>query len=112
MQGSDVACDDNTPDSISDLPAAPAKQLYIAGVGASAGGLEALEQFFRAMPPDTGLAFVIIQHLSPDFKSLMDELLARHTSMTIHRAEDQMIVEANCIYLLPPKKVMIISGGR
>lgn len=85
---------------------------YVAGVGASAGGLEALELLFKAMPADTGIAFVIIQHLSPDFKSLMDELLARHTAMPIHRAENEMEVKPNSIYLLPPKKEMIISGGR
>src|SRR3954470_23076607 len=86
--------------------------LYIAGVGASAGGLEALERLFKAMPADTGIAFVIIQHLSPDFKSVMDELLARHTKMAIHRVTDGISVEANSIYLIPPKKEMIISGGR
>src|SRR5579872_4758064 len=77
------------------------EQLYIAGVGASAGGLEALERLFRATPADTGVAFVVIQHLSPDFKSLMDELLARHTKMPIYRVEDGMAVRANSIYLLP-----------
>ena len=85
---------------------------HVVGVGASAGGLEALEEFFDNMPPDTGMAFVVIQHLSPDFKSLMDELLSRHTQITIHRVEDGMTVEPNSIYLIPPKKEMIISGGR
>ena len=59
-------------------------EFYIVGVGASAGGLEALEKMFQGMPKDLGMAFVIVQHLSPDFKSLMDELLARHTRMPIH----------------------------
>ncbi|MBA4106562.1 MAG: chemotaxis protein CheR [Pirellula sp.] len=85
---------------------------YVVGIGASAGGLESLERFFKNMPADSGLAFVVIQHLSPDFKSLMDELLARHTKMRIHRVENGMEVEANSIYLIPPKKEMIISGGR
>ncbi|HVT81789.1 MAG TPA: CheR family methyltransferase, partial [Phycisphaerae bacterium] len=61
---------------------------------------------------DTGITFVVIQHLSPDFKSVMDELLARHTKMPIHRVVDGMTVEANSIYLIPPKKEMIISAGR
>jgi chemotaxis methyl-accepting protein methylase/signal transduction histidine kinase/chemotaxis response regulator CheB len=87
-------------------------RLFIVGIGASAGGLEALERLFKATPPNTGAAFVVIQHLSPDFKSLMDELLARHTRMRIYRVEDGMAVEPNCIYLMPPKKEMIISGGR
>jgi two-component system, chemotaxis family, CheB/CheR fusion protein len=86
--------------------------LYVVGVGASAGGLDALEQLFGAMPEDTGLAFVVIQHLSPDFKSVMDELLARRTNIPVVLVEDGMQVEANHIYLIPPKKEMIISGGR
>ncbi|MCS7046283.1 MAG: PAS domain-containing protein [Gemmataceae bacterium] len=85
-------------------------QLYVVGIGASAGGLEALERFFEAMPVDTGMAFVVVQHLSPDFKSLMDELLARKTAMPVYRACDGMAVQANAIYLIPPKKDMIISN--
>ena len=85
---------------------------YIVGIGASAGGLEALERFFDNVPQDTGMAFVVVQHLSPDFKSLMDELLARHTELPIHLVEDGMPVEADHVYLIPPKKEMIISGGR
>jgi chemotaxis response regulator CheB len=86
--------------------------LLVVGIGASAGGLEALERLFAAMPAETGLAFVVIQHLSPDFKSLTDELLARRTPIPIHRVEDGMEVERNAIYLLPPKKDMIIANGR
>ena len=85
---------------------------YVVGIGASAGGLESLERVFSNMPCDTGMAFVVIQHLSPDFKSLMDELLARYTDLPIHRAEDGMPVEPNSVYLIPPKKEMIISDGR
>jgi two-component system CheB/CheR fusion protein len=85
---------------------------YVVGVGASAGGLDALERFFDSLPMDTGMAFVIVQHLSPDFKSLMDELLARHTKLPIALVEDGMPVEADHVYLIPPKKEMIISGGR
>jgi two-component system CheB/CheR fusion protein len=58
------------------------------------------------------MAFVIVQHLSPDFKSLMDELLARHTLLPIHLVEDGMAVEADHVYLIPAKKEMIISSGR
>src|SRR5690348_5652834 len=88
------------------------KPTYVVGIGASAGGLEALERFFANLPPNTGNAFVVVQHLSPDFKSLMDELLARHTDMPIHLVAEGMPVEANHVYLIPPKKEMIISGGR
>ncbi len=70
---------------------------YIVGIGASAGGLEALQEFFKAMPEKTGLAFVVIQHLSPDYKSLMDELLARYTRLRIVKVEDGMPVEADTI---------------
>lgn len=85
---------------------------HVVGIGASAGGLEALEQFFDVMPPESGMAFVVIQHLSPDFKSLMDELLSHRTSMPVHRVLDGMQVQANAIYLIPPKKEMIIADGR
>jgi hypothetical protein len=85
---------------------------YVVGIGASAGGLEALERFFDNVPADSGMAFVVVQHLSPDFKSLMDEILARRTELPIRLVEDAMVVEANHIYLIPPKKEMIISGGR
>lgn len=84
---------------------------YVVALGASAGGLEALQTFFSCMPADSGFAFVVIQHLSPDFKSLMDELLSRHTSMAIHRVESGMKVETNSVYLIPPKKDMTLSQG-
>lgn len=85
---------------------------HIVGVGASAGGLEALESFFREMPTDTGAAFVVVQHLSPDFKSHMEQLLSRQTEIPVFRVEDGMEVKPNCIYLIPAKKEMIISEGR
>ncbi len=84
----------------------------IAAIGASAGGLEPIEQFFDSMPPDSGCAFVIIQHLSPDFRSLMDELLARHSTMKIFRITDGMEIQPNSIYLNPPRSVMTIEGNR
>jgi two-component system, chemotaxis family, CheB/CheR fusion protein len=85
---------------------------HIVGVGASAGGLESLERLFSHLPTDTGMAFVVLQHLSPDFKSLMDELLSRRTQMRIRQADHDMLVEANTVYLLPPMKEMIIRGRR
>ena len=83
----------------------------VVGIGASAGGLAALEAFFSAMPPDSGMAFVVVQHLSPDFKSLMDKLLARHTSMPIHRVEDGIELQKNAIYLIPPRCIMTMDNG-
>ena len=81
---------------------------HIVGIGASAGGLESLERLFTHLPADTGMAFVVLQHLSPDFRSLMDELLGRRTSMPIRQAESDMEVEPNTMYLLPPMKEMIV----
>lgn len=86
--------------------------LYIVGIGASAGGLEPLERFFSEVPASTGLAFVVVQHLSPDFKSMMDQLLGRRTSLPITVVEDGVSVAPDHIYLIPPKKEMIVSGGR
>jgi two-component system, chemotaxis family, CheB/CheR fusion protein len=88
------------------------KPVTVVGIGASAGGLEALELFFDNVPPDTGMAFVVVQHLSPDFKSIMGELLARHTRMPIHTVENGVAIEPDHVYLIPPGKEMIISGRR
>ncbi|MCC6136458.1 MAG: PAS domain S-box protein [Candidatus Contendobacter sp.] len=98
-----------------DLPLAEdagSNPLYYVGVGASAGGLEALESFFTAMPADTGMAFIVIQHLSPDYKSMMVELLSKRTAMPVRRAEEGMLVEANSVYLIPPKKNLSIFHGK
>ncbi len=84
----------------------------VIGIGASAGGLEALQEFFKNTPDNPGVAFVIIQHLSPDYKSLMDELLARYTHMKIHRVKDGMEVKPNHIYLITPRKNMTIFHGK
>jgi two-component system CheB/CheR fusion protein len=86
--------------------------LYFVGVGASAGGLEALELFFSSIPKDTGLTFVVIQHLSPDHKSLMVELLSKRTLLSVRRAETGQRVEADTIYLIPPKKQLTIFHGK
>ena len=70
-----------------------------------------MERFFKAMPAESGMAFVVVQHLSPDFKSLMDELLARFTPMTIVRVDEPAELRPNTIYLLPPRKEIFISGS-
>ncbi len=85
---------------------------YIVAIGASAGGLEALETFFATMPADSGMAFVVVQHLTPDFKSLMDELLARHTQMPILKVEQDMPVRPDTVYLIPSRKMMTLRDGR
>jgi len=90
---------------------APDRPAYYVGIGASAGGLEALESFFKAMPGDSGMAFIVIQHLSPDYKSLMVELLSKRTAMAVHRAENGLVVARDAIYLIPPKKNLTIFHG-
>lgn len=81
----------------------------IVGIGASAGGLKALEIFFQQVEPSLGATYVVIQHLSPDFKSLMAELLARHTELPISPIEDGEEIEANRVYLIPPRKVLSLD---
>ena len=85
---------------------------FVVGIGASAGGLQALEEFFENMPADSGAAFIVIQHLSPDFKSLMKELLERRTRMTVHRVEEGMKIAPNNIYLIPPGKNLRVTKGK
>lgn len=84
----------------------------IVGIGASAGGLEALQQFFEHMPANSGLSFVVIQHLSPDYKSLMADILGKHTTMRVVQAKEGMEIRANAVYLIPPKRNLTIRGGK
>jgi chemotaxis response regulator CheB len=81
---------------------APRSHCLIVGIGASAGGLEAFEQFFSHMPPDSGMAFVLVQHLAPDYKSLLPELLAKHTRMPVLQVKDEVRVASDHVYVIPP----------
>jgi two-component system CheB/CheR fusion protein len=83
----------------------------IVAIGASAGGLEAFEQFFKNMPGDGNMAFVLIPHLSPEHKSIMPELLGRHTKMSIAQAENGVKVKPNRVYIIPPDKDLSILRG-
>ncbi len=83
----------------------------VIGIGASAGGLEALEQFLANVPPRAGLAVVIVQHLDPTRKGIMVELLQRSTSMKVMQVRDRMRVEPDCVYVIPPNKDMSILHG-
>jgi len=85
--------------------------LYV-GIGASAGGLEALQEFFSELPSNTGNTYIVVQHLSPDFKSLVGDLLSRKTKMPIHTIENGQIPRSNTIYLLPPSTGLTINNGR
>jgi two-component system CheB/CheR fusion protein len=84
----------------------------IVGIGASAGGLEALGQFFRHAPPNSGMAFVLVQHLDPSHASLLAEILQRTTTMPVAEAQDQILVEPNCVYVIPPNRDMAIFHGK
>ena len=83
----------------------------VVGIGASAGGLEALEQFFQNMPVDSGMAFVVIQHLDPNHVGIMPELLQRTTLMKVVQVSDHLLVQANHVYVIPPNKSMSILNG-
>jgi two-component system CheB/CheR fusion protein len=83
----------------------------IVGIGASAGGLEALEQFLSRVPPGSGMAFVIVQHLDPTHKGIMPELLQRSTGMKVIQVKDRTTVQSDCVYVIPPNKDMSILHG-
>lgn len=80
----------------------------IVGIGASAGGLEALGKIFSSMPTDSGMAFVIVMHFDPTAKSVMADILKRYTKMEVFQVEDEMKVEPNHVYIIPPNKDMAV----
>jgi two-component system CheB/CheR fusion protein len=84
---------------------------FIVGVGASAGGLEALEALFGAMPEHTGMAFVVILHLKPDYKAMTAELLARKTALAVKEAQDGEKVRPDHVYVIPPGRDLQIYKG-
>ena len=94
--------------------ARPKTGFPIVGIGASAGGLAAFEAFFSAMPADTdsGIAFVLVQHLSPDHKSILADLVKRYTHMQVYEVEDGMEVKPNCAYIIPPNRDMAFRMAR
>ena len=89
-----------------------AGDLNIVGIGASAGGLEALELFFHNMPTDSGMAFVLVSHLAPDHDSMLTEILQRTTVMPVTTVLDQVQVEANHLYVIPPNRDLGIFHGK
>ena len=85
---------------------------FVVGVGASAGGVEALQELFQYLPSNTGMGFVVIQHLSPDHRSLMADILGKQTEMRVMQVDQDVEIEPNTVYLIPPKKNLSIAGGR
>jgi two-component system CheB/CheR fusion protein len=88
------------------------RQFPIVGIGASAGGLEAIEGFFANTPPEVKIAFVIIQHLAPEHKSIMGSLLEKYTKLRVAEVRDGMKITPGCVYLNPPNRDVSIKGGR
>ena len=101
----------NSEISVSGVKVSSLPDFPIVGIGASAGGLEALEQFFGKMPIDSGMAFVIIQHLDPNHPGIMPELLQRITKMKVFQATEKLKVKPNCLYVIPPNKSMSLFQG-
>lgn len=102
-------------DTASSRPAGVIEQSappLIVGIGASAGGLEAFRAFFAGMAPDTGMAFVLVQHLAPDHKSMLADILGKITAMGVSEATDGQEVEPNAVYVIPPNATLTIEGGR
>src|SRR4051794_38942034 len=83
----------------------------VVGIGASAGGLNSLSQLFEALPADTGMAFIVIQHLDPTHKSMMADLLGGRTSMKVLEAADDMTIERDHVYVIPPGLYLSIHQG-
>jgi two-component system CheB/CheR fusion protein len=98
------------PQRIAELGSAP--PTAIVGVGASAGGIEAFIALLKELPPDTGLAFVFVQHLAPTHTSMLAEILQRATRMQVQEVHDEPTIERNCVYVIPPARAMTIKGGR
>jgi two-component system, chemotaxis family, CheB/CheR fusion protein len=89
----------------------PVPGFPIVGMGASAGGLEAFELFFRTMPADCGMAFILVPHLDPGHASMLAEILQRNTSLPVLEAQDQVRVEPNHVYIIPPNKDLSVFHG-
>jgi two-component system CheB/CheR fusion protein len=88
------------------------KDIYIVAIGASAGGLEAIHEFFDHMPQTASFSFIVIQHLSSDYKSLLVELVAKHTNMKVFEAANDMPIHPDCVYIIPNNKLMTVSKGK
>ena len=89
----------------------PENPFRVVGIGASAGGLEALTEFLKAMRPDCGMTFVFVSHLDPDHKSALVEILSRLSDMPVHQVEGNTAIAPDHVYVMPPNRDMVIEGG-
>src|SRR5471032_2349410 len=83
----------------------------IVGIGASAGGLAAFTELLAAIPPDSGMAFVVVQHLDPNHVSMLGEALSRATEMSVTTAENGTVVEPDHVYVIPPNTDIALEGS-
>ncbi len=93
------------------FPRAGALAFPVVGLGASAGGLEAFEEFFRSVPADIGMAFVLVSHLDPSHESILTEIVQRTTVLPVVEVTDQLAVKPGCIYVIPPNRDLVIARG-
>ena len=93
------------------LALTPLPDFPIVGIGCSAGGLEALGALLGSSPPDSGMAFIVVQHLDPEHPSNLPELLQRDTPMPVVEASDGMLVRPDCVYVIPPNKDLSLLHG-
>ena len=100
-----------SPETKTKTTSLPANEHFVVAIGASAGGLEAIQEFFDNMPSNGNLSFIIIQHLSPDYKSLLVELISKHTFMMVREAAHNLPVEKACVYVIPNDKLLTIKNG-
>ena len=91
--------------------AAPSESFPIVGVGASAGGLDAFTELLKNLPTDTGMGFVLVQHLDPQHESALATILQRATSLPVHEVTDNRRVEPNQVYVIPPNTILSITAG-
>lgn len=105
MKAAERELNDRQPQPLKALP----DKLTLVGIGASAGGLKALQRFFETLPADSGMAFVVITHLAPDQESLLPELLQRYTDMPVSQVQSYRAVESNHVYVIPPGQRLLMT---
>jgi two-component system CheB/CheR fusion protein len=107
-----VSIEQDSPGTVDELQQTPALNWPVVAIGASAGGLQAFRELLQNLPPDTGMAFVLITHLAPDHKSFMSEILAKHTAMPVLPIEAGVEPQPNHLYVLLPNENATIEGGK
>src|SRR2546425_533482 len=102
---------EKSPASTAPSPKTPAPTFPIVGIGASAGGLDAFTQLLKHLPIDTGMGFVLVQHLDPDHESALAQILARVTSMPVREVANELRIAPNHVYIIPPNADMATAQG-